>query len=141
MKMTIKLSNDAVEKEDRDKAPLFGRGRKRRKGGAYVIIGGYKWRIRSVGELAEITERRLRELAHGGTVQPMAKNIEEKRFADGSLVRGMIEKKIFVIENGFRKNVYLERLENFFGHRVWTLDDEELQRIPVWPEMADGQVN
>jgi hypothetical protein len=84
------------------------------------------------------TEQRTKQIARADKGDADITEQPGNIFGEGSLLRGAIERKIFIIEQGFRKNVYFEYLHQFCGRRVWTVDDEELNQIPLWPDMADG---
>jgi hypothetical protein len=106
------------------------------KTGAYLIYGGDKRKIKTLEEFNELTKERVKQIAETGKSNGQTAGNKDDVFSEGSLLRGAVEKKIFVIEKGFRKNIYLEYLHMFCGQRVWTIDDEELNQIPLWPDAA-----
>lgn len=111
---------------------------KTKKTEAYIIIGGYRWRVNSIRQFNEVTEQRIKRNSAAAKEEAAAKKTKEdvpsEAFKEGSLLRGIIERKIFVIEKGFRKYIYPGALYRYSGQRVWTVRDDELARIPLFIE-------
>lgn len=107
---------------------------------AYVIIDGKKRYIRSVSSLKKMTRQRTRQgrapaKSPDKTKVPVAAADLVK---DGNLLRGIIEREIYVIEKGFRKYVYPGLFHKYYGKKVWTVNDAELARIPLFTSDISG---
>jgi hypothetical protein len=110
---------------------------------AYVIIDGKKRYVRSVSSLKKMSRLRMRQncipvKSPDKTKMPVATADLVK---DGNLLRGIIEREIYVIEKGFRKYVYPGLFHKYYGKKVWTVNDTELARIPLLTSEIGGDQN
>lgn len=100
---------------------------------AYVIIDGKKRYVRSVSSLKKLTRQRIGQgrapvKSPDKTKVPVAAADFVK---DGNLLRGIIEREIYVIERGLRKYVYHGLFHKYYGERAWTVNNAELAQISL----------